>query len=255
MFPTLFVWTVLLFASSSGPAHARAIAEKHVSTYTPAAGLDSLARVMPQSSLAAPPGQLKYVVLGLGTQNYTCASGDERAAPDTTGATGTYRLYGDEDSADISKATLYDIGSRLSTNLLAAKWKIPAISRVALVLSTYPKAFENYLRLEGYDRVIGHHFFGVSNGTSRPVFAFDGLSPSPYPIAQVSRFDGTDAPKSAYPGLQHEGAVPWLHLADTGFSVGGIDTVYRLETAGGKGPVSCQGRANSFEVKYAAQCK
>lgn len=114
---------------------------------------------------------------------------------------------------------------------------------------------ENYLRLEGYDKVIGHHFFGISNGTSTPVFAFDQLSQSPYPIAQVGRVDGTDAPKSAFSGLQQEGAVPWLHLADTGSSVGGVDTVYRLETAGGKGPVNCQGREANFEVKYAAQCE
>jgi hypothetical protein len=46
---------------------------------------------------------------------------------------------------------LYDIGSRLSANLLAAEWKIPAISGLALVLSTYHKALESYLRLEGYD--------------------------------------------------------------------------------------------------------
>lgn len=150
---------------------------------------------------------------------------------------------------------MYDIGSQLSTNLLTAKWRIPAISGLALRLSIHPKGLETYLRLEGFNRVVGHHFFGVSNGTNTPVFALDQLTQSPYPIAQVSRVDGTDAPKSAYPGLQQEGAVPWLHLADTGFSMGGIDTVYRLETAGGKGPASCQGRPGHFEVKYAAQCE
>lgn len=139
--------------------------------------------------------------------------------------------------------------------MLAAKWKLPAISGLTLLLSTHPKVLESYLRLEGFDRVVGHHFFGVLDGVSLPFFAFDQLSQSPYPIAQVSKVEGTDAPKSAYSGLQQEGAVPWLHLADTGSSVGGIDTVYRLETAGGKGPVNCQGRQGTFEVEYAAQCE
>lgn len=137
----------------------------------------------------------------------------------------------------------------------AAKWKIPAISGLALHLSVDHEALEGFLKLEGYDRVIGHHFFRASNGTSTPVFAFDQLSPAPYPIAQVGRADGAEAPKTAYPGLQREGAVPWLRLVDTGSSVGGVNTVYRLETAGGKGPGNCQGRKGAFEVKYAAQCE
>jgi hypothetical protein len=68
--------------------------------------------------------------------------------------------------------------------------------------------------------------------------------------------NSTDAPRSAYPGLAHEGAVPWLYLADRkGLSTGGVDTVYRLETAGGKAPAMCKGLPPSFEVPYAAQCK
>ncbi|KNG52856.1 malate dehydrogenase protein [Stemphylium lycopersici] len=192
---------------------------------------------MPQSPLAAPSGQLKYVVLGLGTQNYTCATGHESTVPRATGAV----------------ATLYDIGSRLNGNVIAAISKIPFLSGRALLLSQYPKALKAYLRLEGYDHVIGHHFFDGSHGTSMPVFAFDQLPWSPYPTAQVGKVDETNPPASAYAGLQQEGAVSWLYLTDTGLSVGGIDTVYRLETAGGKSPVSCKDRRGSFEVKYAAQ--
>lgn len=57
--------------------------------YTPASNLDKLAKLMPTSALPAPEGlKLKYVLLGIGTQNYTCTSGDENAAPGTTGASG-----------------------------------------------------------------------------------------------------------------------------------------------------------------------
>jgi hypothetical protein len=58
-------------------------------TYTPVSNLDKLVKLMPKSALPAPDGlQLKYVVVGIGTQNYTCASDDENVAPGTTGATG-----------------------------------------------------------------------------------------------------------------------------------------------------------------------
>jgi hypothetical protein len=57
-------------------------------TYTPASDLTTLAGMMPESDLPAPTGQLKYVVLGVGTQNYTCTSGDPDAVPGTTGALG-----------------------------------------------------------------------------------------------------------------------------------------------------------------------
>lgn len=63
---------------------------KQPATYTPASDLSKLAKLMPKSSLPAPEGELKYVVLGLGTQNYTCTSGNPSAAPGTTGAVGKH---------------------------------------------------------------------------------------------------------------------------------------------------------------------
>lgn len=44
---------------------------------------------MPANTLPAPTGlELKYVLLGVGTQNYTCLAGDVSNVPDTTRATG-----------------------------------------------------------------------------------------------------------------------------------------------------------------------
>jgi hypothetical protein len=57
--------------------------------YTPATDLSRLASLVPRSSLPLPAGKLKYVVLGIGTQNYTCDSGNENDAPGTIGAKGT----------------------------------------------------------------------------------------------------------------------------------------------------------------------
>jgi len=200
--------------------------------YKPASNLSKLAKLMPTSALPAPTGELKYVLLGVGTQNYTCTSGNDAAAPGTTGAS----------------AQLYDIGSALNNDPMA-KWKIPSISPLALSLSTSPQVLDWSLETQGYNHLVGHHFFWAA-----PVFALDQLAKTGYPVAQVGKVNDTAAPASACPGLTGEGAVRWLFLKDTkGLSVGGVDTVYRVETAGGAAPATCKGMKPSFEVKYATQ--
>ena len=81
------------------------------------------------------------------------------------------------------------------------------------------------------------------------------MSPSPYPLSVVAKLNETNAPTSSCPGTTAEGAIKWLLLKDTkGLSQGGIDTVYRIETAGGNKPATCKGQKPAFEVKYSAQC-
>ena len=76
---------VALFTASS---NAIPLKGKEPKTYSPASDLSNLAKLMPTSALPVPDGQLKYVVLGIGTQNYTCLSGNPEAVPGTTGAVG-----------------------------------------------------------------------------------------------------------------------------------------------------------------------
>ncbi|PVI00053.1 hypothetical protein DM02DRAFT_718575 [Periconia macrospinosa] len=190
------------------------------------AGLGSLAAKYPPNALPSPEGlHLKFVVLGVGTQNYICVGGDDASEPGTIGAV----------------AQLYDIGTRLNTDPHAQS-KISPLSGRALV-SASKHRLEGYLKSEGYDRRLGSHFFS-QNRTQHS---------TPCPIAVVTKKNATDAPKAAFPGLAGEGAMQWLRLVDDGMSVDGIDTVYRIETAGGSKPASCKGRKGDFEVPYAAQ--
>ena len=72
----------------------------------------------------------------------------------------------------------------------------------------------------------------------------------------VSKTTEQAAPGTACKGTKGEGAVKWLYLTDTAvpaLSHGGVNTVYRLETAGGDKPITCQGQKEYFEVPYAAQ--
>lgn len=207
--------------------------------YVPAASLDKLAQLFPQSQLPAPAGQLKYVVLGLGTQNYTCSTGDENAVPGTTGAV----------------ATLYDIGSRLNDDPLA-KSKIGTLSPLALSLSADPANLDRALTSQGYQNIVGHHYFGKVSETNTPIFSFDQLTMDPRPITMVAKLNETDAPAGACGGNTGLPAIKWLYLHDTQqLSQGGIDTVYRVETAGGNKPATCKGMQATWETKYTAQCK
>jgi hypothetical protein len=111
------------------------------------------------------------------------------------------------------------------------------------------------LQSRGYDHLVGHHFFQKVDrlaGANTPIFALDTLATVDYPLLQVNVKTSTPATADSV-----EGSVPWLRLQDTmGLSKGQIDTVYRVETAGGSAPTTCQGRLNTkFEVMYAAQCK
>lgn len=204
----------------------------------PATNLDSLAARYPKNDLPAPDGlQLKYVLLGVGTQNYTC-NGNETAAPGTTGAV----------------AKLYDIGTRLNRDPLAP-WKISSISGLALSLSSFPNLLDGYLMLEGYNEWMGNHFFTQMDATtSIPTFYLDHVKATPFPIAMVTKKNAVDAPKSACPGTKNEGAIQWLQLVDEkGLSAGGVNTVYRVETAGGNKPAVCKDQKATFEVPYTAQ--
>ncbi|KAF2258943.1 hypothetical protein CC78DRAFT_89080 [Lojkania enalia] len=197
--------------------------------------LTSLAKKAPKSDLPAPPAGLvlKFVGLGLGTQNYTCLTGDETVAPGTTGAL----------------AKLYDIGAKLNSDPLAS-WKISSLSGLALSLSSNSMLLDTYLKFSGYEKVLGDHFFTENI----PTFALSKVAMSPYPLAYVTKDSAVDAPKSACPGTKSEGALQWLKLSDKdGRSQGGVNTVYRLETAGGNKPVVCKGQKQTFEVPYAAQ--
>ncbi|KAF1836519.1 hypothetical protein BDW02DRAFT_566949 [Decorospora gaudefroyi] len=208
-------------------------------TYTPASNLNKLAKMFPKSELPCPDDSLalKYVVLGIGTQNYTCTSGDPNAAPGTTGA----------------YATLYDIGSKLNRDRMA-KWKIGSIAPLALSLSEWaPQLVDISLRSQGYENMAGHHFFADVETVNTPTFAFDQLR-APYPLTQVAKINATAAPAHACPGKNGLPAVSWLYLQHkTGISQGGINTVYRVETAGGNKPDTCKGMPKSWETKYAAQ--
>lgn len=96
-----------------------------------------------------------------------------------------------------------------------------------------------------------HHFF---SNASTPVFAFDAPTSPQLGRVYAQKTNASDAPSNAVAGVSGtgNGAVPWLYLTSRPDTVGNIKAVYRINTAGGKPPATCQGQPSAFSVDYAA---
>jgi hypothetical protein len=96
-------------------------------------------------------------------------------------------------------------------------------------------------------RLVGHHEF-TEKGV--PLFKLD-LGPVSYGYVQAKP-DAikSSAPKDAAKGNNQMGSVPWLKLNAV---EGNYKDVYRVHTAGGMAPKTCQGLQGSFTVEYSAQ--
>ncbi|KAF2726372.1 hypothetical protein K431DRAFT_299450 [Polychaeton citri CBS 116435] len=186
---------------------------------------------MPQSPVALPSPaaglSLYQVSVGRGTQNYTCATSDSSSAPAAVGAV----------------AVLYNVTCLAATmpDLLA---KLPNIAlNLPTPTSTDPSSPVNM-------DIAGHHYF---IDTKTPFFNFD-TDRHNWGTGPFSKVSQVDPPSDALAGQQGkgDGAVKWLQL-DTIDSSGMLQQVYRVNTAGGNPPKTCQGMPSAFEVQYAAE--
>ncbi|KAL4871193.1 hypothetical protein BDV12DRAFT_164371 [Aspergillus spectabilis] len=195
--------------------------------YTSGLSCDSSSIALPSfaSGLPAPTGQKPlYVALGRGTQNYTCATSTPDSEPEATGAVA--RLY----NATCFAANFPDMIELLPA--IAYRMTLPTRE-----YDSFPPANLN---------LIGHHFFEGKI----PVFNLDTTPTRQLGIAKVKKDADISAPDNAVPG--ENGAVGWLYLTATNGTVGRYRSVYRVDTAGGSPPKTCDGLPESFTVQYAA---
>jgi len=98
--------------------------------------------------------------------------------------------------------------------------------------------------------VSGQHYF---DSTGTPIFDLDTTAKKIGTIA-CSKQAGVNAPSDAVSGQGGvgNGSVQWLKLVAKR-STGGLQEVYRINTAGGKPPATCVGEEANFEVEYAAE--
>jgi len=187
--------------------------------------------VAPNATALAPPSAglyLKHVAIGRGTQNYSCATSDATTIPAAVGA----------------NATLFN------ASCIAASYPLVLASLPNVTLQYNSISAGNMFPAVNND-VTGQHFFLT---TTEPFFNLDtpALQLGQIPAAKL---DSTAAPATASKGQGGVGygAVPWLKLVAKAGATGGLQEVYRLNTAGGAAPATCAGMAPLFQIQYAAE--
>jgi hypothetical protein len=94
-------------------------------------------------------------------------------------------------------------------------------------------------------QLLGHHYFQ----NSVPIFNLN-TPKQQNGLAFTALEEKVDAPSGALDG--ENGAVAWLYLSTVEGTVGGYSSVYRVNTAAGAPPETCEGMPSNFQVQYAA---
>ncbi|KAI9816638.1 MAG: hypothetical protein M1832_005023 [Thelocarpon impressellum] len=195
----------------------------------PACNLDNAVMATAPTPLPAPLAGLKlmHVAIGRGTQNYTCATRTSASTPVANGAT----------------AKLYN------ATCIAANYPkiLAALPNAALQFDTPGDSSPiSPPRIE----LSGHHFFPDA---TTPGFFMDTEKHS-YGTYLLGKKASSPAPSNAPKGQGGKGfgSVPWL-LLQTKTNGTATQQVYRLNTAGGVAPATCEGMASTFEIEYATE--
>lgn len=177
------------------------------------------------ASLPPPPNNFKVqaITLGRGIQNYTCES-NSTAPPKPIGAI----------------ATLYDATPFLSFLPTAEGDDLLALLPSFLVSLNPDNLNSAFLPVQG------HHWFDAK-GT--PVFDLGELG-----FFKGKKNANISAPHDSFKGPYNQGvgAVDWLKLCPVPGTYK-LNRTYRVETAGGKPPATCEGQPEAIQVEYAAQ--
>ncbi|KAK8201619.1 hypothetical protein IWZ01DRAFT_126852 [Phyllosticta capitalensis] len=248
---------------------------------------------LPSSSLPSPASNLTLyaVTLGLGTQNYSCvdlSSSDEPTAVGAVaslydisavlenalmGATmemalpglalGVWGLLGGDGDGDGDGEWRKKRGVGFGDK---ERERDRAWEHVASNLPTYSGSSGGTSSSSSASikllQPMGHHFFSAAGV---PSWALTLPSASSSVLFQGAKSATASAPTDASKGLVGEAAVAWLYLTRTAGEIadavvdddagtGGVEAVYRVVTAGGSAPDTCEGwEGQDREVAYAAE--
>ncbi|KAF2457243.1 hypothetical protein BDY21DRAFT_37605 [Lineolata rhizophorae] len=172
---------------------------------------------------------LRFVTIGRGVQNYTCASPSD--APVQKGP------------AAGAVAQLFDATAEVANNQ-------PLVDAVTNVAVGNPRpdlaadALASLFPLNGQFAPVAHHFF-TADGV--PTFDFGERG-----LLSGAKLENVPAPDDAAASPNGAAAVDWL-LIDAVEPSNQFSKVARIVTAGGKPPASCEGQESVIAVDYAAQ--
>lgn len=178
---------------------------------------------LPESALPSSSLTLRYVFLGKGTQNYTCVNAN--ATPVAGGAL----------------ATLYDVSCQVTDPKSRSDFDQKLIPDF---LKKFAKPVQDLIRPKTSGASAGEHYF--RDGTTAMFVLNDGN------FIASGKVGNCAAPYSAT-GNENGAAVDWLKLVrKTGEADGGIEEIYRVQTAGGRAPPTCS-TAGPLTVDYVAE--
>ena len=184
---------------------------------------------------------LRHVGLGVGIQNYSCAS--MTATPTRIGAI-----------ASVFDITSYSLshGIKASTDLGVAYYK----AYVKLPCQASQNLDDNTCQMKANSnglQHLGHHWFQLVNSVGVPYFSIPGDNLS---LVSAQKVGDVAAPTDAYGGGKTgHGAVDWLLLTRDGSpaNVGPFTEIYRILTCGGKpDPNGCSSGMEILSYKYTA---
>lgn len=196
------------------------------------------------NALPAPSGDVKFVELGVGFQNYTCSSA------------GTY-VQSVVSAGAI--ASLYDITNTVSmfpgdATTKSTLQSFETCTKMTRCTPTTQNGFcsscHNIAAAAYLINDAGEHFFDQISGAQMPNFdirkAGDFLS--------CKKASNVKAPSGSYKGSNGLGTVDWLYLVDNGSGRShGVSSVYRVQTAGGVAPSTCDKAGSVLQIPYAAE--
>jgi len=189
--------------------------------------------VLTGSTLPTPSSAPHFIGLGVGTQNYTCAS------------TGTYTNVG-------AFAELFDAsclyGKSSFTSLSATAFKAWNASTTTNVYNS--GAVMSATHVMSSPSTLGQHYFIANPVTGTGLspkwdFTSNAFAGNPAAFVVGSKVDDDPAPTNTTANID------WLYLTNlTGTLANGV---YRIDTQGGQPPASCTfGESPEIYVKYTA---
>ncbi|PTB40996.1 hypothetical protein M441DRAFT_27504 [Trichoderma asperellum CBS 433.97] len=197
--------------------------------------------------------ELKVIALGLGIQNYTCASVGATAV--STGALAMFYdislLYPESGPNSLTIEKFNQLPAfALNHHAIPLHFNDSTVGRVSIegpgasLKRPFTRAAPLDLGEFGSIPFLGHHFF---NSDGAPTFILQRGNIN----VVASKKASVPAPGSADPGPAGTGAVAWLAL-DGNANSRGSTLVYRVETAGGNSH-GCAQAAGQDSTSYAAQ--
>lgn len=162
---------------------------------------------------------LTHVAIGRGTQNYTCANSSAQAAPVQVGA----------------------LASLFNATCLVAPYP-QLLSTIPGIALEFPIPDSSDTNSPANILLSGHHYFTDSTT------AFFNLNTTLHDWGSVA-CKKSNSSSSPDPTMD----VPWLKLTSKSAAGCTISEVYRLNTAGGIPPATCDGQPAHIQVQYSAE--